>query len=285
MTINNIYRHYLQQLQQLYSLEEASVITGWIFENKAGLKKTDILKTPAQMVDDDKMKRLTDSLEELMLNKPVQYVLGETWFYKLKLKVNEHVLIPRPETEELVKWIIVDSKKSTHAKELSILDIGTGTGCIAIALKKEIKQTSITAIDVSKDALAMANDNATINEAIIEFRYLDFLDENSWQQLPSFDIIVSNPPYIPQNEKSTLADNVVKFEPQQALFVPDDSPLLFYEKIALFAKSHLNVQGKIYMELHEQYSKQTAELFSEYTNVEIRNDMFGKERMLLATNF
>ena len=238
MTIKEYYRHYLRILQTIYDLDEASVMAGWVFENKAGLKRSDILKDPELILDIDKIEKLNYTLQRLLLHEPVQYILGETWFCNLKLKVNSHVLIPRPETEELVDWIIEDCKKENNEKHLSIADIGTGSGCIAIALKKKLSAAHITAIDVCKDALITAKENAIDNDVKIDFIQLDFLDEPTWESLNSFDIIVSNPPYIPVNEKEKLDKNVTLFEPHTALFVPDHSPLLFYEKIALFAKKH-----------------------------------------------
>ena len=284
MTINNFYRYYLQQLQQIYSLQEASVITEWVFENKASIRRLDILKLPDQILDDKKSAALTDALQQLLLHTPVQYVLGQTWFYNLKLKVNEQVLIPRPETEELVKWIIDEQLK--QKEKFTILDIGTGSGCIAIVLKKNLPHALITAIDVSNGALSIAKENAFANDAAINFLSLDFLNEEVWKQLPAFDIIVSNPPYIPINEKDALDKNVTGFEPHTALFVPDNSPLLFYEKIALFATNHLTKNGKIYLETHEDFANQTAALFSkQFSSVLIKKDLPGKERMIKTTHF
>jgi release factor glutamine methyltransferase len=196
------------------------------------------------------------------------------------------VLIPRPETEELVEWIIEDRKKEKHENQLSIADIGTGSGCIAIALKKKLSAAHITAIDVSKEALTTAKENAIDNDAKIDFIQLDFLDESSWKGLQQFDIIVSNPPYIPVNEKEKLDKNVTLFEPHTALFVPDHSPLLFYEKIALFAKKHLKKDGKIYAETHEEFANATAHIFSkQFQEVKLKQDLLGKNRMIKATHF
>ena len=286
MTIKEYYRHYLRKLQTIYDLDEASVMAGWVFESKAALKRSDILKDPELILDIETIEKLNYTLQRLLQHEPVQYILGETWFCNLKLKVNEHVLIPRPETEELVGWIIEDAKKENNEGYLLIADIGTGSGCIAIALKKDLSTAHIVAIDVSKDALITAKENAIDNETKIDFIQLDFLDESSWEVLKQFDIIVSNPPYIPIYEKEKLDKNVTLFEPHTALFVPDHSPLLFYEKIASFAKKHLKEEGKIYVETHEELANATAHVFSkQFETVVLKQDLLGKNRMIKVTHF
>jgi release factor glutamine methyltransferase len=279
MTIKEQYNFFLQQIQTIYNLNEATVITDWVFESLAGIKRFDMIKNPHQQANDTTIENIQFGLDALLRQKPVQYVLGEAWFYNMTLKVNEHVLIPRPETEELVQLALKESAGSRKA----ILDIGTGSGCIAIAIKKNIPYADVMAIDVGKEALLVASENAAKQNTTIEFLQVDFLDEAQWAALPNFDIIISNPPYIPINEKEKLAINVVAFEPHQALFVPDDSPLMFYKKIADFGKAHLNANGKLFMETHEDYASQTANLFLQgYKEVVIKKDIFGKERMVVA---
>jgi release factor glutamine methyltransferase len=222
-------------------------------------------------------------LEELKKGRPLQYIKGETWFYKYPFKVNESVLIPRPETEELVEWILnYIGSLPTKNTSLKILDVGTGSGCIPITLKKEIPELQITSIDISTDALVTAKENAVSLQTEIEFRTLDFLNEASWNDLKMYDIIISNPPYIPLNEKETLSVNVRNHEPHQALFVPENQPLLFYEKIARFGKDHLNDHGMIFLELHQDHASETKKLYEEfgYKNVELRKDISGNDRML-----
>jgi len=281
MTLKEAYRNFLLQVQAIYSLSEATVITDWIFESVINIKKSDLIKNTTLSITKTAHLEITKRLREVLQHKPIQYVLGESWFYSIKLKVNEHVLIPRPETEELVQWII--SVASHQPPAISILDIGTGSGCISIALKKHLHAASVTAIDISKDALALAKENATIQKTQIQFLQIDFLDETNWNALPMFDIIVSNPPYIPKNEKDKLDKNVIEYEPHSALFVPDNEPLLFYEKIAAFGKEHLNYNGKIFVETHENYAEKSATLFKEniYRYVDLKKDMFGKERMIM----
>lgn len=282
MTLKELYRNFLVQLQKMYSLGEATAITDWVFEKTVSLKRTDILKDPKKQITEVAGNLVQKTLQELLLHKPVQYVLGEAWFYHMKLKVNEHVLIPRPETEELVEQLIKDRR--SKLTDPAILDIGTGSGCIPIAIKKNLPASIVTAIDISPEALALAAENAAMHHAQISFTELDFLHEPSWKSLPAYDIIISNPPYIPVHEKYKLDERVKGFEPHQALFVPDDEPLIFYEKIAAFGKDHLLPNGKIYLEMHEDRAHETANLFrKDYQTVMIKKDIYGKERMLLVT--
>ena len=282
MMLKELYRNFLLQLQKVYSLSEATNITDWVFEKKASLKRTDIIKDPNKLITPAADKLIQEALGELLTHKPVQYVLGEAWFYHMKLKVNEHVLIPRPETEELVEQLIKDRK--SRLTDPAILDIGTGSGCIPIAIKKYLPAAVITSIDISEKAIDLAKENAALHNAHINFVNLDFLNEKNWHSLPMFDIIISNPPYIPANEKEKLDRNVTDFEPHLALFVPDRSPLIFYEKIAAFGKTNLQPNGKIYLETHENLAKEVAALFMKgYQTVMIKKDMYGKERMVLIT--
>ncbi|MEO7308722.1 MAG: peptide chain release factor N(5)-glutamine methyltransferase [Ferruginibacter sp.] len=282
MTIKELYRNFLVPLQKIYSLSEATIITDWVFEKTVSLKRTDILKNPEKEITPAADELIQKKLQELLQHKPVQYVLGEAWFYRLKLKVNEHVLIPRPETEELVEQLIKDRK--SKLTDPSILDIGTGSGCIPVAIKKNLPASKLTAIDISKDALVLALENSTLYNTHINFLQIDFLDESTWPALPAFDIIISNPPYIHLNEKEKLDKNVTGFEPHLALFVPNDSALIFYEKIAAFGRDHLLPGGKIYLETHEDHAIETAALFmKDYQTVMIKKDIYGKERMIIIT--
>ncbi len=282
MTLKELYRNFLLQLQKVYSLSEATNITDWVFEKMVSLKRTDIIKNPNKLITPSADKLIQEALQQLLTHKPVQYVLGEAWFYHMKLKVNEHVLIPRPETEELVEQLITDRK--SRLTDPAILDIGTGSGCIPIAIKKHLPAAIINSIDISEKAIDLAKENALLHNAHIHFTQLDFLEEKNWLQLPMFDIIISNPPYIPLAEKEKLDRNVTAFEPHLALFVPDRSPLVFYEKIAAFGKTNLLPKGKIYLETHEELAKEVAALFmKDYQTVMIKKDMYGKERMVLVS--
>jgi len=282
MMLKELYRNFLVQLQKIYSLSEATVITDWVFEKTASLKRSDILKNPEKIITPAAGELIQSTLQELLVHKPIQYVLGEAWFYHMKIKVNEHVLIPRPETEELVEQLIKDRK--SKLTDPAILDIGTGSGCIPIAIKKNLPASKLTAIDISKDALTLAKENAVLHNTHISFTELDFLDKTNWAGLGMFDIIISNPPYIPITEKEKLDKHVTDFEPHLALFVPDRSPLIFYEKIAAFGRDHLLPNGKIYLETHEDYAKETAALFhNNYQTVMIKKDIYSKERMIIIT--
>ncbi len=282
MFIKVAYRNFLVELQKTYSLNEAKVITDWVFERTASMKRNDILKHPEKEITAIMADAIQNKLQQLLQHKPIQYVLGEAWFYHFKLKVNEHVLIPRPETEELVEQLIKDRK--SKLTDPAILDIGTGSGCIPIAIKKNLPAAIITAIDISENALSLASENAALHHAKIQFTRLDFLDELQWPNLPMFDIIISNPPYIPVREKEKLAKNVTDYEPHLALFVPNKSPLIFYEKIVAFGKLHLLHNGRIYLETHEDYAADVASLFKpHYESVNVMKDMQGKERMVVIT--
>lgn len=281
MTWNEYYRYYLQKLQSIYSLNEAAAVTGLLFENKTGISRKNIVTNPGKALTGEQIKILDEALAQLLTHKPLQHITGEAWFYNIRFAVNENVLIPRPETEELVKWILDENDG-----DISLLDIGSGSGCIPVALKKNRGNANITSIDVSHEALLIAKQNAVSNEADVLFMQVDLLDRAAWQQLCNYDIIVSNPPYIPMNEKEKMDLNVTGYEPHTALFVPSHSPLLFYEHIAAFAQVHLNKEGKVYVEIHEDLGTETANIFSAVFNqVDIRKDINGKDRMIKATHF
>jgi release factor glutamine methyltransferase len=281
MTIEQSYTDFLQRLKNIYDEREASNIADWVFESIAGIKRLDRIMNRQRVMDDSIIKKLDDTLSQLLQHKPLQYILGEAWFYKMRFFVNESVLIPRPETEELIEWIVKEVKGKKEA--LKIIDVGTGSGCIAIALKRELPNKKVFAIDVSSDALTVAKQNAAALSADIEFIQTDFLNEGSWPQLSSFDVIVSNPPYIPANEKNKIKKNVVDYEPGMALFVDDNDTFIFYRKIASFASSHLNEGGKIFVEVHEEYAYEVSKVFTanNFTTI-IKKDIFGRDRMIAA---
>lgn len=280
MTLNDVYRKYLHELQRVYTAGEASNITSIIFEYFAGLSKSDVIKDPSRNLDEPLVTQLNESLHELLQHKPVQYVTGEAWFCGMRLKVSRAVLIPRPETEELV----MEVTDFIGQQNIPVLDIGTGSGCIAIAIKKNKVNAHVTAIDISSDALQIARENAKEQKTVIDFLELDFLDENSWKKLGNYDVIISNPPYIPETEKQLLGKNVTEHEPHTALFVAADEPVIFYKKIATFGKVYLNPGGKIFMETHEDYTNQVAAHFEQQGyEAGIKKDMFEKDRMVVAT--
>ena len=281
MTINQSINFLLEQLEPIYGRNESFAIIDLLLENLTGMDRLDrsmnsdiILPVPKQRID--------EIVSDLKKHMPVQYILGESWFYGNKFIVNKSVLIPRPETEELIAWIISDIRSNNKLIK-SIIDIGTGTGCIPITLKKHLNESQVSAIDVCSEALHTAINNAVTHETEINFQLLDFLDESKWNELGTYDIIVSNPPYIKTSEAKNMSEHVLQYEPHKALFVPDDDALLFYRKIADFSLQHLNKNGAVYVEINQQLGNETSGLFQQKGfTVELRKDMSGNERMLKA---
>lgn len=286
MTWQEQYQHLRQALNVAHEPSEAEAMAALVVEH-VGKKKLHHLKQ--ENISADETQQIDRILQQLLTHRPLQYVLNEAWFYGLKFEVNESVLIPRPETEELVDWIVNDVQGMNYdvrseAPPLTILDIGTGSGCIPIALKKNLPETEVSAIDVCSDALYTATTNAVNNNTEINFQLLDFLDESKWSELSKYDIIVSNPPYIKKTEANTMSKHVLEFEPHKALFVPDEDALLFYRKIADFALQHLQPNGAVYVEINQQLGKETVDLFQQKGfTVELKKDMSGNERMVKAS--
>jgi release factor glutamine methyltransferase len=221
-------------------------------------------------------------------HRPVQYVLQEADFCGLRLYVDENVLIPRPETEELVAWILEDQpkKRVTGSPLTRLFDIGTGSGAIPIALKNKNPSFQITACDVSEPALQVARRNAHAHNAPINFIEVDILNPGHWPQLPVYDIIVSNPPYIPEADKKSMSENVLRHEPHLALFTPGDNAFVFYQAIAAFGKSHLASEGKLFFEIHYEGAEPVTTILKNagYRDIEVKNDLFGNPRMIKAAN-
>ena len=273
----------MNKLRTIYPDGEVSQITDWVMEHLTGSKKTERMLYKNSPITQAEEILLKQYAERLLQHEPVQYILNEAWFYGLKFYVDRNVLIPRPETEEMVDWIIRNLK--FPFSDLKILDIGTGSGCIAISLKRKLRKAEVWACDISKEALTIAKQNSLNLQAEINFVQLDFLNAEERDQLSSFDIIVSNPPYVPAKDKTDMHKNVLNFEPHTALFVPDDNALIFYSAIADFAKTHLNQNGTVYCELHESLGKKAAALFIQNGfTTELKKDMQGKDRMIKATN-
>ncbi len=284
MTIQFAFQELLKRLSDVYEQREAANIADLVIEHVTGQRKIDRIINKHFLVSVPQQTTIDLMTADLQKSKPVQYVLGEAWFMNLKLLVNEHVLIPRPETEELADWIISDvDKKDT--KEISLIDIGTGSGCIPISIKKMRDYINTSAIDISDDALHVAKTNAIQQNTAIHFHLINFLNETEWDQLGKYNIIVSNPPYIKASEAKSMSDNVLNFEPRIALFVPDNDALIFYKNIAKFGMTHLKKDGNIYAEINEALGEQVIRLFETYSykNIELRKDMQGKDRMLKVT--
>ena len=281
MTLRDIYKHYTVQLKNIYPAGEAAAITEIIFEHFAGISRSQIITQDNQPAGEALVKDLETALEKLLRYTPVQYIIGYAWFCNRKFTVNEHVLIPRPETEELVLEVTAYLERSEGKR---VLDIGTGSGCIPISLKLKIPAANIVSIDISGDALKVAAANAVDNKVYVEFIEMDFLNEAARKELGVFDLIISNPPYIPETENNLLDLNVVMHEPHLALFVPQNDPLVFYKKTEEFASQHLAENGRIFLEVHENFAKETAALFPEKKyNTVIKKDISGKERMLVIS--
>lgn len=266
-----------ESLSDLYPEQELLSISRLLISKVSGFSFTEILLNKNTIFSLYQRQLIDNYLTDLRKHRPVQYVLGETEFCSLTFDVNEAVLIPRPETEELVEWIV-----RMEQPEVKMLDLGTGSGCIPIALKKMMPQASVSACDLSLDALKVARSNAAKNGLVVDFFQMDILND-----IPTdgpYDCLVSNPPYIPIKEKAEIAVGVKDFEPEMALFVPDEDPLLFYRSIALMGQQILKVGGRVYLETHRDYALDVLKLFKElnYTDVEIKKDIAGNDRMVRA---
>jgi release factor glutamine methyltransferase len=282
-TIGDLHDFYIDQLSSPYTKREAENIARWVFEDILGLDKVKLAQERDEEPEEDKAKILNEVLQRLMNHEPVQYVLGTADFFGIRLKVDHNVLIPRPETEELVAWILASIPNKS--KEIAILDIGTGSGCIAIALKVNLPNATVDAIDVSAGALKLASENANDHEAKLNLKEVDILKKEGWTEFGTYDIIVSNPPYITVSEQDDMEDNVLMYEPPEALFVPNQDAFVFYDHISEFAGFHLAEGGSLFMEINE-YGKEGVEASlsgSQLTEVEFHKDMSGKERMVKAT--
>jgi release factor glutamine methyltransferase len=280
MQIKNLKSHFFSELQ---TIQEASEIESFFFiltEYLHHLKRIDISLNPDFEVSVTDLETWNTIISELKTEKPIQYITGEAWFYGYRFEVNENTLIPRPETEELVEWIVESTKLEAGSKKLNILDIGTGSGCIPISLKKEIPNAIVSAIDVSEKALEMARKNTIDNEVEVNFILQNILESESL--IEKYDIIVSNPPYVRNLEKQEIKKNVLDYEPHLALFVEDTDALLFYRKIAQLALTSLTPNGKLFFEINQYLGKETVALLENlgFKNIELRKDFVGNDRMI-----
>ena len=276
--VRDIRRYYTGQLEALYGPEEANAMMMMLLEHHFGINRVKMALEPELRLSESEMLTVHFAVKDLLKNKPIQYVIGETEFCGMRFMVNENVLIPRPETEEMVEMIAT-------SPQYSILDIGTGSGCIAISLAKLIPNSDVMAVDVSEKALEVARKNAEANGVNVHFVLDDILKPTTTELIDNqFDIIVSNPPYVCESEKTEMRANVLDHEPSSALFVPDNDPLIFYRKILEFAQKALKPDGQIWFEINEKFGKETAELCREkgFNNTEIIKDFRGKERVVRA---
>lgn len=284
MTVQQATRQLQAHLAQLYDQREAASITALVMENVTGWKRIDRVLHKQQTLLPVQLDVLKTYTDQLLQHRPVQYVLGEAWFYGMKFFVHEEVLIPRPETEELVEWVVRDIREAKKEPGTKIVDIGTGSGCIAVALKKELPGTHVYACDISERALEVAGKNAGSNGVQINFLQTDFLQPEQRNKLPVADVLISNPPYIPLSDKAAMQPHVLQYEPHLALFVADSDPLIFYKEMAGFVKTHLRPTGAMYVEVHEEMARAVTALFRSagFNKVEIKKDLQGKERMIKA---
>jgi release factor glutamine methyltransferase len=284
---NNVFdivKHMQLELAGLYDKEVIRSFWFMLLEEYCGLKKTAILANHESCISESEMLKVHFAIKELKKYKPIQHILGKAWFYDLEFKVSPDVLIPRPETEELVEWII---KENSSKEKLTILDIGTGSGCIAIALAKNLTNASVFAVDISDAALQIACENAEKTGCNVSFHKMDVLNDRDWPENRTFDIIVSNPPYVRLSEKAGMKPNVTLFDPDLALYVSDEDPFLFYREILRFAKLVMDNDGTVYFEINESLGNETLKLAREmgFINIELRKDINGKDRMLKCTKF
>ncbi|MBO9727544.1 MAG: peptide chain release factor N(5)-glutamine methyltransferase [Chitinophaga sp.] len=279
MTIQTAFTYITGAISELYDEREAANIAHIIMEYLTGMSKLDRIVHKTKILSPDQKQRLKEAIEALQRHEPVQYITGTGWFYGMELLVNKNVLIPRPETEELVEWMVQDA---AHRHRLHLLDIGTGSGCIPLALKKSLPDAVVTAVDVSEGALEVARSNAARQRLEISFLQLDALNPTQVASLPESDMIVSNPPYITQSEQKNMQELVWGFEPSLALFVPDNDALLFYRHISIMAKNKLVPGGSLYFEINEALGKEVVALMESlgFADVVLKQDMFGKDRMV-----
>lgn len=301
MTIQEAYKQLLYQLYEVYDDREAANIADMVIEHVTAQRRIDRIVNKQMPVSLAQQQEIDSYTQQLLQHKPIQYVLNEAWFAGMKFYVDENVLIPRPETEELLEWIssfpvsgfqfpviMEDGKTPSPAtgnrQPVTLLDIGTGSGCIPMALKKKFNDWKAEAVDISAGALEVAKKNATDNNVDVTFHLLDILDESAWSKLGIFHIIVSNPPYIKQSEAESMNTNVLSFEPHTALFVPDNDALLFYKKIADFSLLHLHKNGLLFFEINEALGQEVCEMLAVkgFEEIELRKDLQGKDRMVKA---
>ncbi len=278
MKIKNYKSYFISEITPFFDEMEAESFFYIILEHLHHLKRIDLAVQPDLELSDEKLNKWNAIIEELKTQKPIQYILGETYFYDLKFEVNENTLIPRPETEELVALILGSDTEKFN--DLKIIDIGTGSGCIAISLAKNLPKAQVFALDVSEKAIEMAQKNAKLNAVKVIFLHQSILETVNLNQ--QFDFIVSNPPYVRNLEKSEINKNVLDYEPHLALFVDDTDALLFYRKIAELAKINLTQNGQLFFEINQYLGKETVALLEnlDFKNIQLHKDIYGNDRMI-----
>ena len=289
MLLKQYKTHFFEALKNIQDEQEIESFFFILTEYLHNLKRVEVALNPNFELSEDDVQKWNAILVDLQQEKPIQYITGEAWFYGLRFEVNENTLIPRPETEELVEWIL-NSSIIQHPSPITVLDIGTGTGCIPISLKANVPHATVSAIDISERALEVAKKNAKLNKVEINFIQVNILEVQDLSKLQSsithhsstFDIIVSNPPYVRNLEKQEIKKNVLDYEPHLALFVEDTDALLFYRKIAQLALKNLSPNGLLFFEINQYLGKETVELLENlgFNNIELKKDIYGNDRMV-----
>jgi len=278
-TLKQIRFHLLSELRQIYTENESDSITRLILEH-TGYPLSDTLRDPDQIPVPSVAAQINEIVADIHTGKPIQYILGQTHFCDLKIGVDKNVLIPRPETEEMVEHIKAMTPQSIHR----IIDLGTGSGCIALALKRYFPDAEVWGVDISEQALSAAGENGRKNNLHVNWGEMDLLNEHSTDRAQRFNLVVSNPPYVMNSEREIMANNVTGFEPASALFVEDNDPLIFFRAIASFCNIHLADNGEVWVEINEQFGKETAGIFKKegFSRVRILRDIHEKERYINA---
>lgn len=271
----------LRELEGFYEAREAAGLVNWLLSHYLGTEGSRLALMEDRIAGGELTGKLVTGLQELKAFRPVQYITGEAYFHGLKFKTNPHVLIPRPETEELVQWVVED-----HASVpgLDVLDLGTGSGCIIVTLGKKLRDPLLTGIDISPAALSVARGNARDHKVKVDFYVADMLSPGFGNEKRSYDLIVSNPPYVRRSEERFMRPNVLNYEPHSALFVSDLDPLVFYRAITAFAHAHLAVNGHLYLEINEAFGDEVIALLkiAGFRDIILRKDMKGKDRLISA---
>ena len=283
ISVGSILKIFQEELKNDYDEKEIRKFLYMLFDEWKGWNRANILLNHEELFSGEEVTRFYLALEDLKRHKPIQYIIGMAYFHEMKLVVTPDVLIPRPETEELVDIIVKENADNKH-EEFSVLDIGTGSGCIAISIKKNFPDALVSAIDNSLNALQLARKNAEWNGCDIRFFHHDIFQKAEQFVFPEYDIIISNPPYISESEKKEMHKNVLDYEPYDALFVPDNDPLIYYRAIADFALVHLSRSGLLYLEINERFGPEikTLLLIKEFDKVELIKDINGKDRFIRA---
>jgi release factor glutamine methyltransferase len=282
-SVHSIHSLFQEELEPIYKKEEISGFLHHLFFEYKGWSRAMSLLNKGVILSESEILMFYQALNELKQNKPIQYIIGKVPFYNLDFLVAPGVLIPRPETEELVSLILQESALRKY-EGVSVLDIGAGSGCIGISYKKNLPASSVTLLDRSETALNISKQNAALNDVSVQLILADILVRENWKMIPAFNIIISNPPYVTNSEKREMRNNVLDYEPHEALFVPDEEPLLFYKAIAEFSRHHLIRPGLLYFEINERFGNEVKNLLLKkgFEKGEVLRDMNGKDRFIRA---